>query len=99
VCVCVCVDPRNILSHPPCSTGWCNGLNDMPASPLFSNAPLKPLIWVFVQATIKLDLVTQLTIFLPMLFIGLAIYIRCIHSIFGREITKYMVYIYGSGQP
>jgi len=27
------------------------------------------------------------------------IYIRCIYGIFGREITIYMVYIYGSGQP
>jgi hypothetical protein len=31
------------------------------------------------------------------LFLGLArtIYIRCIYSIFGREITEYTVYIYG----
>ena len=27
------------------------------------------------------------------------IYIRCIYGIFGREIIKYTVYIYGSGQP
>jgi len=27
------------------------------------------------------------------------VYIRCIYGIFGREITKYTVYIYGSGQP
>ena len=27
------------------------------------------------------------------------IYIRCIYGIFGRGITKYTVYIYGSGQP
>ena len=33
--------------------------------------------------------------------VGLArtIYIRCIYGVFGREITKYTVYIYGSGQP
>jgi len=33
--------------------------------------------------------------------IGLArtIYIRCIYGVFGREITKYTVYIYSSGQP
>ena len=33
--------------------------------------------------------------------LGLArtIYIRCIHGVFGREIIKYTVYIYGSGQP
>ena len=32
---------------------------------------------------------------------GLAktIYIRCIYGNLGREITKYTVYIYGSGQP
>jgi len=26
-------------------------------------------------------------------------YIRCIYGIFGREIIKYTVYMYGSGQP
>jgi hypothetical protein len=33
--------------------------------------------------------------------IGLAetIYVRCINGISGREITKYTVHIYGSGQP
>jgi len=33
--------------------------------------------------------------------LGLArtIYIRCIYGIFRREITKYTVCIYGSGQP
>jgi hypothetical protein len=34
-------------------------------------------------------------------FVGLAktIYMRCIYGILGREIIKYTVYIYGSGQP
>jgi hypothetical protein len=34
-------------------------------------------------------------------YVGLArtIYIRCTYGIFGLEITKYTVYIYGSGQP
>jgi len=27
------------------------------------------------------------------------IYVRCINGISGREITKYTVHIYGSGQP
>ena len=36
-----------------------------------------------------------------LLYLGLArtIYVRCIYRVYGRKITKYMVYMYGSGQP
>jgi len=35
------------------------------------------------------------------IYVGLArtIYLRCVHGIFGRDITEYTVHIYGSGQP
>jgi len=43
--------------------------------------------------------IAPMPLFIICLGLARTIYIRCIYSVFGRGITKYTVYIYGSGQP